>query len=130
MTRSPSQMRSARFNRKSHPAVIWAAVGVYPPRRLVRRHSLELKRIKEQGYFTDLFTQQFRIDQEKFTIAILNANDGTDYDLVRGLQKDVIFAGLLNDDINGVQDKLLEAVYIPSGWRLARYQRSGRSWII
>ncbi len=90
-----------------------AAVGVYPPRRLVRRHSLELKRIKEQGYFTDLFTQQFRIDQEKFTIAILNANDGTDYDLVRGLQKDVIFAGLLNDDINGVQDKLLEAGIYP-----------------
>lgn len=90
-----------------------ATVGIYPSRRLVRRHSLELKRIKEQNYFNELFTQQFRIEQEKFTIAILNANDGADYDLVRAANKDVVFAGLLNEDINNGQDRLLELGLFP-----------------
>src|SRR5882762_207873 len=61
--------------KKNPSGYLHATVGVYPGKRFVRRHSLELKRVKEQSYFNDLFTQQFRIEQDKFTIAILNAND-------------------------------------------------------
>jgi Tfp pilus assembly PilM family ATPase len=84
-----------------------AVVGVYPAKRIVRRHTLELKKIKEPTYMPDLFTQQLRIEQDKYTIAMLNAGDGADYDLVKASQKEVIFCGAPNDDINAVQEVLL-----------------------
>lgn len=97
-----------RVQPKKNPSgYLHATVAVYPSKRLVRRHSLELKRVKEPAYFNDLFTQQFRIDQEKFTVAVLNANDGADYDLAKAAQKDVIFAGMLNEDVIALQDTLL-----------------------
>ena len=90
-----------------------AVVGAYPPRRLVRRHTLELKKMKEQGYMADVFTQQLRIEQDKFTIAMINSGDGADYDLGKANQKDVIFCGAPNDDINATQDTLLAAGIYP-----------------
>jgi hypothetical protein len=97
-----------RIQPKKNPSgYLHATVAAYPSKRLVRRHSLELKRVKEPTYFNDLFTQQFRIDQDKFTVAILNANDGGDYDLAKAAQKDVIFAGMLNEDVIALQDTLL-----------------------
>jgi len=56
---------------------------------------------------TDLFTQQLRVEQDKFTVAMLNATDGTDYDLAKANQKEVIFCGASNDEIKAVQDSLL-----------------------
>lgn len=99
--------------KKTPSGYLQATVGVYPPKRLVRRHSLELKRVKETGYFSDLFTQQFRIEQDRYTVAILNANDGADYDLVKATQKDAIFAGILNDEIASMQDNLLSLGIYP-----------------
>jgi hypothetical protein len=97
-----------RIQPKKNPSgYLHATVGVYPGKRLVRRHALELKRVKEPNYFSELFTQQFRIDEEKFTVAILNATDGGDYDLAKAAQKEVMFAGMLNEDIIALQDSLL-----------------------
>src|SRR5882757_9541551 len=80
--------------KKNPSGYLHATVGVYPGKRLVRRHSLELKRVKEPGYFAEVCSQQFRIEQDKYTIAIQNSNDGTDYDLVKAVQKDVLFCGM------------------------------------
>ncbi len=90
-----------------------AAVGVYPPRRVVRRHTLELKKMKEPAYMADVFTQQLRIEQDKFTIAMINANDGADYDLAKANQKEVIFCGAPNEDINATQESLLNSGIYP-----------------
>jgi len=84
-----------------------SVVGVYPPKRMIRKHTLELKKLKEPAYMTDLFTQQLRVEQDKFTVAMLNATDGTDYDLAKANQKEVIFCGASNDEIKAVQDSLL-----------------------
>ena len=59
--------------KKNPSGYLPATVGVYPAKRLVRRHSLELKRVKEPTYFSELLTQQFRIDEEKYTVAVVNA---------------------------------------------------------
>lgn len=99
--------------KKSPSGYLHAAVGVYPPKRLVRRHSLELKRIKEAGYITEVCSQQFRIEQDKYSIAILNAIDGSDYDMNKAVQKDVLFCGLPGDDIDLTQNSLLEAGIYP-----------------
>lgn len=99
--------------KKSPGSLLHAVVGVYPAKRLVRRHALELKRLKETGYLPEVFSQQFRVEQDKYSIAILNANDGTDYDLNKAANKDVLFCGLPADDINSIQETLLGAGIYP-----------------
>lgn len=99
--------------KKSPSGYLHAAVAVYPNRRLLRRHTLEAKRVKEPGYFAEVCSQQFRIEQDKYTIAILNAVDGVDYDVTKTGQKDVMFCGLPTEDIDAEQSALLGAGIYP-----------------
>ncbi|MSU23235.1 MAG: hypothetical protein EXS32_05350 [Opitutus sp.] len=104
--------------KKPPSGYLHATVSTYPAKRLVRRHSLELKRVKEPAYFPEVFSQQFRVELDKFTIVILNANDGTDYDLIKATQKDVLFCGLPNDDVVATQTALLAAGIYPERFEL------------
>ena len=99
--------------KKSPSGYLHATVGIYPGKRLVRRHTLELKRVKEPGYFAEVCSQQFRIEQDKYSIAILNANDGGDFDAAKAQQKDVIFCGLPSEDAVATQNALLEQKIYP-----------------
>src|SRR4051812_47012066 len=99
--------------KKNPSGYLHATVGLYPSKRLVRRHSLELKRIKEPGYLGEVCTQQFRIEQDKYTIGLLNAVDGTDYDVAKAVQKDVLFCGIPTDDVTAQQTALLESGIYP-----------------
>ncbi len=90
-----------------------ATCGVYSPKRVVRRHTLDLKRVKDPAYFNEVYAQQFRIEPEKYTIKALNPGDGSEYDQVKGTQKEVLFCGLPSDDVIALQDKLLEQGIYP-----------------
>lgn len=94
--------------KKSPSGYLHAAVGIYPARRLVRRHTVEAKRLKEQAYLSELCSQQFRIDQEKYSLAILNPIDGSDFDAAKSTQKDIFFCGLPIEDVETVQALLLK----------------------
>jgi Tfp pilus assembly PilM family ATPase len=111
--------------RKPPSGYFHAVVGIYPPRRIVRRHTLELKKMKEQGYMAEVFTQQLRIEQDKFTVAMLNAADGTDYDLTRASQKEVIFCGAPNEDIIASQERLLNSGIFPDRLELGSVSTLG-----
>ena len=87
--------------------------GIYPAHRLVRRVTLDLKRAKEPGYFNEVMTAQFRIEPEKYTMAVLNAGDGSDYDIAKAVQKEVLFCGTTGDELNAAQDKLIELGVYP-----------------
>jgi Tfp pilus assembly PilM family ATPase len=104
--------------RKAPSGYLHAVVGVYPARRIVRKHTLELKKMKDAGYMPDLFTQQLRIEPDKFTLAMINAADGTDYDLAKASQKEVLFCGAPNDDISAAQDTLLNLGIFPESLEL------------
>jgi hypothetical protein len=99
--------------KKSPSGYLHACVGVFPGKRLVRRHSLELKRIKEPGYLGEICSQQFRIEQDKYSLALLNAVDGSDYDLAKAVQKDVLFCGMPADEVGVLQTSLLESGIYP-----------------
>jgi hypothetical protein len=99
--------------KKTPSGFLHACVGVYPSKRVVRRHSLDLKRIKEPGYLAEVCSQQFRIEAEKFKIAVLDAADGSDYDPAKGAQKEVLFCGLPNEEIDAVQQSLLQQGIYP-----------------
>ena len=85
-----------------------ATCGIYPAKRVVRRQTLDLKRLKDPTYFNEIYTQQFRVEPDKYTIKALNHTDGSDYDTTKAAQKEVLFCGLPSDEVNATQDKLLE----------------------
>jgi Tfp pilus assembly PilM family ATPase len=99
--------------RKPPSGYMHSVVGVYPAKRVVRKYTLELKKMKDPGYMADVFTQQLRIEPEKFTLALINATDGADYDLAKASQKEVVFCGAPNDDIVATQEHLLNLGIFP-----------------
>jgi len=100
-------------SKKAPSGYLHACVGIYPAKRLVRRHALELKRLNEPAYLAEVCTQQFRIEQDKYSISILNAADGADYDLAKATQKEVIFCGMPGEDIATAQNFMLESGIYP-----------------
>jgi len=88
-------------------------VGIYPPKRLIRRQSLDLKRLKEPTYFNEVVAQQFRVEAEKYTTLLLNPADGSEFDSTKGTQKDALFCGLPADDVLTWQERLLEVGIYP-----------------
>ncbi|MBL9215098.1 MAG: hypothetical protein JNG83_06445 [Opitutaceae bacterium] len=98
---------------KSSTGYAMSICGVYPPKRLLRHHTLDLKRVKDPAYFNEIYSQQFRIEPDKYTIRALNPEDGGDYDSTKTTQKEVFFCGLPSDDVNSLQDSLLEMGVYP-----------------
>lgn len=98
---------------KAPSGYLSAKCGVYPSRRLVRRATLEIKRLKEPGYFAEVLSSQFRVELDKHTVHVLNAPDGTDFDPFKATQKEALFCGMPSQDADAVQDSLLAAGIFP-----------------
>lgn len=111
--------------KKSPSGFLNAVCGVYPAKRLIRRVSLELKRVKEPAYFPEVLTSQFRIEPDKYTIQIINAPDGADFDVAKAAQKEVIFCGLPGEDVIATQDALLAAGIYPERLELGTLSALG-----
>lgn len=90
-----------------------ARCSIYPAKRLVRRQTLDLKRVKEPGYFNEIVAQQFRVEAEKYTTLVLNPADGAEFDASKGTQKEALFCGLPADEILRWQDAVLELGIYP-----------------
>lgn len=103
---------------KGSSGYIHATCGVYPAKRLVRRHTLDVKRVKDPAYFPEIYSQQFRVEADKYTIKALNPDDGSEYDLVKATQKEALFCGLPSEDVVAMQDKLLEQGVYPERMEL------------
>ncbi len=99
--------------KKAALSLLRAVCGIYPPNRVVRRATIEPKRVKEAGYLNDFAAAQFRIEADRYTLALLNSADGTEYDLTKAAVKDVLVAGLPNDEVISQQEKLLAQQVYP-----------------
>jgi len=93
--------------KKAQSGYLNAVCGIYPSHRLVRRATLEPKRLKEPAYLTEVLSTQFRVEADKHEIYILNSQDGTDFDPTKPTQKEVIFCGIPSEEIVAAQDALL-----------------------
>ena len=98
---------------KGPTGYVHATCGIFPAKRIVRRHTLDPKRIKEPAYFNEIYTQQFRVDPEKYTVMVQNSADGGEYDDSKGNQKEVVFCGMPSDEIDSMQDSLLATGVYP-----------------
>jgi hypothetical protein len=99
--------------KKASSGYLNAHCGVYPSRRLVRRATLEVKRIKEPGYFAEVLSSQFRVELDKHAVHVLNAPDGGDLDITKAVQKEALFCGMLFQDVDSLQDGLLASGIYP-----------------
>jgi hypothetical protein len=105
--------------KKSASGYLHASCGVNAPRRVVRKVTLEPKRLKEPTYLNEATAQQLRIDPDQYTLAILNSNQGTDYDTSKATQKDAIICGMPTADINLSQDTLVAGGIYPESMELS-----------
>ncbi len=96
-----------------------AVCGFYPASRLIRRATLEPKRMKEPGYLQEVLSTQFRVEPDKYMVHVINAPDGTDLDVNQPTQKEALFCGLPSDDILAAQNALLKQGIYPDRLELA-----------
>ncbi|MBL9201978.1 MAG: hypothetical protein JNL39_15815 [Opitutaceae bacterium] len=104
--------------RKSPTGFLHAAVGIYPGTRVVRRQSVEPKRMRESGYFAELCAQQLRIEADKYSLFLVNAADGSEFESTRTPPKEVVVCGLPSEDAAAAQSSLLEARIYPESIEL------------
>lgn len=103
----------AMQTQKNAGGLTHANCAIYTSKRVIRKIPLDIKKLKEPTYLNELAGSQLRIDPEKYTMALLNAVDGLEYDMVKASQKDAIFCGLPVEDINRIQDRLLAGGIYP-----------------
>lgn len=85
--------------------------GVFPKSRFLRRFTLEQpNKARDPAYFGEVLNSQFRLDPEKNSVALVNAVDGTPFDLSKGAQnqKELLFAGALSSELGAAQQQLLD----------------------
>lgn len=105
--------------KKTPSGFLNAVCGVHPDRRLVRRAALELKRLKEPGYLPEVISTQFRVEADSYVTHVLNAPNGTDFDLAKATQKEVLFCGIPSEDIMTTQDALIASGLYPERLELS-----------
>lgn len=91
---------------------VHATCSIFSPNRVVRRVTLEAKRLKEANYLAEVCSQQLRIEPDKHALSVLLPSDGTDFDEAAAGAKEALFCGLPSDDVIAAQDAFLsQGVY-------------------
>ena len=93
--------------KKAPTGFLHTRCGINAPRKVVRKVTLETKRLKETEYLNEVAAQQLRIEPDEYTLAVLSATQGTDYDVVKAAQKDAVICGIPTVDIIKSQNNLL-----------------------
>jgi hypothetical protein len=99
--------------KKAPSGYLHVRCGINAPRKIVRKVTLETKRLKDADYLNEVAVQQLRIEPDDYTLAMLNAARGTDYDVNKALQKDALICGIPTADIIQSQNDLLACGIYP-----------------
>jgi len=105
-----------------------AHCGIYPKSRFIRRTTLDSpNKAKAPNYFIDLLNEQFRIDPNRYLTTIVNAFDGSDFDLKKGVknQKELVLCGAQIEEMNEQQNKILDYGVYPSRLELGTLSNLG-----
>lgn len=92
---------------KKAGAYLHASCGVYSDQRIVQHVVLDPKRYRDSEYIPEVLASTVHIDGDKYTLALLDAGDGSDFDLSSATKKDSLFVGLPNEEILAQQNNLL-----------------------
>jgi len=114
-----SQTLDRLMPKKAPSGYVHAVCGLYPNKRLIRRVTIDPKKAREDSYFAEVLSQQCRVEPSEYSVAVINAADGGDFDSGKASQKDVLFCGLPKADVDKIQDGLLENGVYPERVELA-----------
>jgi len=92
---------------RSAGGFLHAVSAVNPARRLLRRATMDMKRAKDSTYFNEVCVQQFRIEPDKYSIAVLSHSAGLLQEMGSVTEKELLFCGMPLEDLNAAQDELL-----------------------
>lgn len=99
---------------------IVARCGVYPEDRFVRFFEAEsVNKAKDSKYLTEILKSEFNVDSEKSRVSILDARDGSDFDMDKGLSRKLLFCGAPQESIQAEQDRVLEYGLYPERLELS-----------
>lgn len=100
--------------------------GIYPASRFVRRSTLDNPlKTKDPAFLPDHLQQQFNIDVSTNLAAVLNAKGGAEYDVSKGLQKEILFAGAPIAEVREIQDALVAASIVPDRLEISTVSSMG-----
>jgi hypothetical protein len=94
--------------------------GVYPDDRFVRYFESDNPgKLKDPNFLTEKLQSDFGINPDKSRISVLDARNGSDYDLEKGNGRRLIFCGASVDAFSEVQEGLLEMGIYPERLELS-----------
>ena len=83
--------------------------GIYPEGRFVRFYEAEsVNKAKDQSFLVDILKNEFNVDSDANNVAILDARDGSDFDLEKGSTRRLVFCGAPSEALESEQDLMLE----------------------
>lgn len=106
-------LKQLQLKKTGQHGYVHATCGVYTASRVVRHASLDPKRYKDSSYVNDILANQVRIEADKYMLALLNADDGTDFDFNVLTKKEAVCVGMLNDEVLSTQNALLQMGIYP-----------------
>lgn len=100
--------------------------GVYPENRFVRFFEAEsASKVKDAEFLKEILKTEFKIDSATNNVAILDARNGSDFDIQKGGTRRLLFCGAPNESFQGEQDRLLEYGIYPDRLELSTISTLG-----
>lgn len=103
---------------KKRGRLIGANFAFNPPRRFIRKATVDTKKLKDEGYLNEVLVSQFRVEPEKMTLAMIGAASGAPLDGSSSATKEALFCGSFSEDFKKLQDELLAAGLYPDSIEL------------
>ena len=102
--------------------------GIYPKSRFIRRTTIDSPiKARDPNYFNNLLNDQFRIDASKYITSIVNAYDGSGFDLEKGVhnQKELVLCGAQIAEVNEQQEMIVSYGVYPERLELGTLSSLG-----
>jgi len=94
--------------------------GVYPENRFVRYFEVEsTNKAKDRKYLSEVLRSEFNVDSSTNNVSVLDARDGSDFDMEKGLGRKLVFCGGPTEAIQAEQDRVLEYGLYPERLELS-----------
>ncbi len=100
--------------------------GVYPAGRFLRYFEAEsANKLKDPSYLGEILKAEFKVDPSENSVSVLNANDGSDFDLEKAGTKKLFFCGAPMKALQATQDQLLGYGLYPERMELSSVSTIG-----
>ena len=92
---------------------------ILPASRFILRVSLENPaKAKSPEFFPEFLKKQHDIDVEFNSVAVINANDGSEFSVEKGFSRDLVFCGGKTQEIQDLQNQLVDMSVYPERMEL------------